>query len=76
MAGERRETDGKNQLPGEVLFEVRRLGAVLRVAALDPVTNTEVVVSGPAATGEAPLIQLARRKLSWVLQRRPAGPGQ
>jgi hypothetical protein len=35
-------------VPAEVLFEHRRLGAWLRVAAVDPATGLEAVATGPA----------------------------
>lgn len=53
----------------EVLFEVRRVGGTLRIAAIEPVSNTEVVVFGPLAAGEASLRQLALRKLRRALDR-------
>jgi hypothetical protein len=56
--------------PSDVLFEHRRIGAVVRVAAIDAATNTEVVVSGPADAGDAVLETMARRKLAYVLARR------
>ncbi len=56
--------------PAEVLFECRRIGALLRIAAIDPATNTEVVIAGPADAGEAALKAMARRKLAFVLARR------
>lgn len=77
MSGRDRKDQSPNSEPaGEILFEIRRLGNVLRVAALDPVSNIEVVVSGPAAGGEAPLRQLARNKLSRALQQRIGGGRQ
>jgi hypothetical protein len=61
---------------GEILFECTRLGDSVRVAAIDPASNTEVVVFGPAAAGEAALRELARRKLRRALQRRPGDAGR
>lgn len=52
---------------GEVLFEFRRIGGSVRVAAIDPGSNTEVVVVGAAAAGEEALARLALRKLTRVL---------
>jgi hypothetical protein len=51
------------------LFEFRRVGRYVRVAAVDPATNTEVVVVGAADGGEALLRQTALRKLLLVLRR-------
>lgn len=39
---------GQAETAGEVLFEHRRLGAWLRVAAVDPRTGEEAVATGPA----------------------------
>ncbi len=52
----------------EVLFEHRRLGAWLRVAAVDPHTGEEAVATGPA---EAPAMveRLAAAKLAQRLKR-------
>jgi hypothetical protein len=47
----------------EVLFEYRRIGAQMRVAALDPATGTEVVVIVPASATEAQVRTLAIAKL-------------
>ncbi len=53
---------------GEVLFEHRRLGAWLRVAAVDPRTGEEAVATGPA---DAPAMveRLAAAKLARRLRR-------
>jgi hypothetical protein len=59
----------QRQPPAEVLFEFRRIGASVRVAAIDPRTNTEVVVVGSATMSEALLKEMARRKLAYVLSR-------
>lgn len=55
--------------PGEVLIEVRRIGALVRVAAIDPATGTEVSVPGPAHGDLEALTHVAIRKLSYVLAR-------
>lgn len=51
----------------DVLFEFHRIGRSVRVAAIEPGTNTEVVVVGAATAGEAALKRLALRKLKTVL---------
>ena len=56
MAGERGP-------PGEALFEFTRIGAQVRVAALDPATGVEVVVIAPAAASQAQMQTLALAKL-------------
>lgn len=53
----------------EVLFEFRWVGRCVRVAAIDPVSGTEVTVSGPAGCDEAALERVAMRKLAYVLAR-------
>jgi hypothetical protein len=56
----------------DVLLEFHRIGAVVKVSAVDPATLTEVCISGPANAGEAALGQAAIRKLRYVLARRAA----
>jgi hypothetical protein len=48
----------------EVLFEFTRLGALVRVAAIDASSGVEVVVMGPAAAARADLERLALAKLN------------
>jgi len=54
---------------GEVLFEFRKIGNAVKVSAIDPVTNTEVSIVGPATAGEYTLKMAALRKLQYVLGR-------
>lgn len=54
--------------PDEILFEFRPLGRSVRVSAIDPATDTEVIVIGPAGSGEAGLRRVAARKLLYVLE--------
>lgn len=51
----------------EVLYEFRRVGGQVRVAAIDPVTATEVTVAGPAGAGTEMLQRIAARKLAYVI---------
>ncbi|MCW5699103.1 MAG: hypothetical protein KIT00_04620 [Rhodospirillales bacterium] len=51
----------------QVLFEFRPVGSFVRVSAIDPVTNTEVCIVGPAASGERVLMGVAAKKLNYVL---------
>jgi hypothetical protein len=53
----------------EILFEIRRVGRAIRVAAIDACTNTEVVVIGPAGCAEEALKRLALRKLARAVDR-------
>jgi hypothetical protein len=48
---------------GEVIIEMRPVGSVVRVAAVDVATGTEVVVFGPANTPPRALEELAVAKL-------------
>jgi hypothetical protein len=58
----------KSSSTGEVIIEMRPVGSVVRVAAVDVATGTEVIVMGPAASPPKALEELAvaklRRKLS------------
>ncbi len=57
----------------EVLFEIRRVNnRSVRVVAIDPVTQTEVVMIGDIRQGETILKRLAARKLQYVLQKKLA----
>jgi hypothetical protein len=60
--------------PDGVILEFVRLGALVRVSAMDPASLTEVVLQGPAAAGEAALRRAALRKLAYVLARRGGRP--
>lgn len=48
---------------GEVIIEMRPVGSVVRVAAVDVATGTEVVVFGPASAAQRTLEELAVAKL-------------
>ena len=58
-------------LPGDgdqsVIFEFTRIGASIKVAAVDSATGTEVSIVGPASAGETVLRQTALRKLQYML---------
>ncbi len=56
--------------PAEVLLEFQRLGAAVKVTAVDPVTQIEVSIQGPASAGEATLRRTAISKLRYVLAQR------
>jgi hypothetical protein len=53
----------------EVLFEYRRIGASVKVTAIDPKTGREVSIVGPASAGERALAETAAKKLRYVLSR-------
>ena len=76
-----RRIAGEAALAGrEVFFEFARLGAYVRVAAIDADSGVEVVVMGPAHAAQADLERLALQKLDRKLadggmaspRRRPA----
>lgn len=48
---------------GEVIVEMRPVGSVVRVAAIDVATGIEVVVMGPASASQQTLEQVAIAKL-------------
>jgi hypothetical protein len=56
----------------EVLFEFRRVGAYIKVSAIDVATGTEVSIVGGATMGEAQLKLTALRKLEYVLAKTAA----
>ncbi len=51
----------------EVLIEYRRVGKMLRVIAIDPITRTEVIMIAPADTTKKAIKRHAARKLAYVL---------
>jgi hypothetical protein len=57
----------------EVIFEFIRVGAAIKVSAVDPATGTEASIVGDPASGEAALKRLARQKLEYVLAKARAG---
>ena len=59
---------------GEVLFEFRRIGNMVKVTAFHVETLTEVTVAGPAATSQAQFQALAMQKLEYMLAKK-AGQG-
>ncbi len=54
---------------GEVYFEFTRVGASVKVAAIDGATGIEVTVIGPAAAAPSDLERLALAKLKARLAR-------
>ena len=55
---------------GEIIFEFLRVGAAVKVTAVDVATGIEVSIVGDPAAGEAALKQLARQKLEYVRPKR------
>jgi hypothetical protein len=54
----------------QVIIEFIRVGAYVKVSAVDPVTRVEVSIVGNPASGEATLKRTALRKLRYVLEKR------
>lgn len=65
--GARHHGQDRSRISGEVLFEERRMGLWLKVAAVCPVTGEEAVAVGPAANPSA-----VRQAATVKLQRRIA----
>lgn len=59
----------------EILFEFHRVGAFLKVTAIDAETGREVSVSGPATGSRELLTRTAASKLRWVMEREAGGGG-
>lgn len=57
----------------DVLIEFNAIGNIVRVSAIDTVTNTEVVIQGPASAGRAVLTRNAVAKLNYMLRKGQAG---
>jgi len=59
-----------------IIYEIIRLGAYVKVSAVDPVTLMEVSVIGPAkAEALEPMMRVARRKLERAIARGGAPEG-
>ena len=54
----------------EVLFEMRRVGRSVRVAAIDPITHTEVILVAPAKLSHNDMKRVAARKLVYVMSKK------
>ena len=55
--------------PREVLLEFQQVGSAVKVTAVDPATQIEVSIQGPASAGEAALRRTAIAKLRYALAR-------
>lgn len=51
----------------ETIFEFIRIGATVKVTAVDAGTGVEACIVGDPAAGEAALKRLAQQKLDYVL---------
>ena len=54
---------------GEIIIEIQRIGAILRVAAVDVATGTEVTFQAPASATRASIDRLAANKLRYVMSK-------
>jgi hypothetical protein len=52
---------------GEIILEIQRFGAALRVAAVDVATGTEVTFQAPVTASRASIERLAASKLRYVM---------
>lgn len=53
----------------EIFLEIQRIGALVRVCAIDAETGTEVYFQAPASAERADLMLLAKNKLRYVLKK-------
>ena len=53
--------------PDEIIIEIQRIRAILRVAAVDVATGTEVVFQAPASASRIAINRLAAAKLRYVM---------
>jgi hypothetical protein len=56
----------------EVIFEFLRIGAALKVTAVDVASGIEASMVGDPNAGRETLCRLARRKLDYVMSRKRA----
>ena len=56
----------------EVIFEFLRIGAAMKVSAVDAATGTEVSMVGDPNAVQETLRRLARQKLDYVMNRKRA----
>lgn len=54
----------------EVIVEMHRYGAIVKVTAMDTKTLTEISVQGPASAGEVALRKNALARLEYVLKKK------
>jgi len=57
----------------EVILEFQRIGNSVKVMAVDPESQVEVSIVGPASAGEETLKRTAIRKLEYVLEKQKSG---
>ena len=57
----------------DIIIEFHRVGAYVKVSAVDPRTLTEVSIVGDPGAGEEMLARAAVRKLEYVMARKAGG---
>lgn len=60
--------------PREILFEMVRVGAYVRVCAIDARTGREVTMVGDPSKGVEVLKHFAARKLAYVMKKEAGAP--
>jgi len=64
------QVDQNTQNLDEVLFEFIPNGNYVKVVAVDPVTNTEIILVGDRRSGKQMLQKAAVQKLEYVIAKR------
>ncbi|HYE48607.1 MAG TPA: hypothetical protein VEB20_03380 [Azospirillaceae bacterium] len=59
---------------GEALLEFQRVGNIVKVTAIDPVTLVEVTIQGPASLPQQALARTAVAKLNYVIAKKQGRP--
>ena len=54
----------------DVIVEFRRIGASVKVSAMEPTTLTEVSIVGPTTASDEELTRIVLRKLEYVLAKK------
>lgn len=55
---------------GEIIIEFRRVGASVKVSAIEPKTLIEVSIIGPASSSRGDLERAVLRKLEYVMAKK------
>ena len=55
--------------PDEIIIEIQRIGSILRVAAVDVATGTEVIFQAPASASRIAINRHAANKLRYVMRK-------
>ena len=63
------KADQSTQVLNEVLFEFIAQGNYIKVIAVDPISNTEIVLVGDRRSGKQMLERAAVQKLQYVIEK-------